>query len=60
MKTLCVIFTTLFLLGLSVDNLAISLLCSIFALSGIYLTVKLFTAKRIYKEFCKDLDKIFE
>ncbi len=60
MKTLCVIFTTLFLLGLCVDNLAISLLCSTFAFAGIYLTAKLFTAKKIYKEFAKDLDKLFD
>ncbi len=60
MKTLTIIFTTLFLLGLSVDNLVISFVCSIFALSGIYLTAKIFGTKKIYKEFAKDLDKIFE
>lgn len=59
MKNLIILFSALIICGLCADSI-IATLCTILCAVGLYATIKLYGAKRIYRDGMRIINKILD
>ena len=60
MKNLIILFSALISCGLCAENSIIATLCTILCAVGLYATIKLYGAKKIYRDGIRIINKILD
>ena len=60
MKNLIILFSALIICGLCAENSIIATLCTILCAVGLYETIRMYGAKRIYRDGMRIINKILD